>query len=238
MSRSTSLHVAVFLPTPATSPVGAQLLDTACVDILAVHNKSYLAPLTFMLPPEPDLVALAPEIKISYVGVRPAGSLMDLTAGLKMQLTHHYTDEEVQPGKVDIVLVPGPDPRETWDPEALAWLKAHLDTAGTDILSICTGIFVCGAAGLLQGKKACGPRDLQGLLAEKFKAQDVQWIGCEVRWTRDGNFWSCGGVTNGNDLVSAYVRESGRFAPELVEFCLAFVDTGDRPQRYAPRPSA
>lgn len=66
-----------------------------------------------MLPPEPDLVALAPEIKISYVGARAAGSVMELTAGLKMQLTHHFTDEEVQPGKVDVVLVPGPDPRET-----------------------------------------------------------------------------------------------------------------------------
>lgn len=66
-----------------------------------------------MLPPEPDLVALAPEIKISYVGARAAGSTMELTAGLKMQLTHHFTDEEVQPGKVDVVLVPGPDPRET-----------------------------------------------------------------------------------------------------------------------------
>lgn len=47
-----------------------------------------------------------------------------------------------------------------------------------------------------------------------------------------------GGVTNGNDLVAAYVRESGRFAPELAEFCLAFVDVGDRPHRYALRPAA
>lgn len=78
------------------------------------------------------------------------------------------------------------------DPKALAWLKAHLDTAGTDILSICTGIFVCGAAGLLQGKKACGPRNLQGMLAETFKSQDVTWVGEEMRWMQDGNFWSCG----------------------------------------------
>lgn len=66
-----------------------------------------------MLPPEPDFIALAPEIKISYVGASAAGSLMELTAGLKMQLTHHFTDAEVQPGKVDVVLVPGPDPRDT-----------------------------------------------------------------------------------------------------------------------------
>lgn len=48
MAPCTSLHVAVFLPTPTTSLVGAQLLDTACVDILAVHSKSYLALLGFV----------------------------------------------------------------------------------------------------------------------------------------------------------------------------------------------
>lgn len=65
-----------------------------------------------MLPDKSDLVSLAPEIKISYVGARAAGSVMELTAGLKMELTHHFTDEEVQPGEVDVVLIPGPDPRE------------------------------------------------------------------------------------------------------------------------------
>lgn len=48
MAPATSLHVAVFLPTPDTSPIGAQLLDTACVDILAMLNKSYLEPLAFV----------------------------------------------------------------------------------------------------------------------------------------------------------------------------------------------
>ncbi|CAN8098978.1 unnamed protein product [Discula destructiva] len=243
MAPAKSLHVAVFLPRPPASssssstlpPFGAQLLDTACVDILGVHDKAYIAPLASLLPPLPggvDLVALAPEMKISYVGVRPAGELIGLTAGLTMQLTHRFDEEEVRPGKVDVVVVPGPDPREEWDPKALAWLKAHSETPGTDIISICTGMFICGAAGLLQGKKACGPRSMQGLLAERFAEQNVTWVGDELRWVRDGNFWSSGGVTNGNCVVAAYCRASGRFAPELVEVCLSMVDVGDRPQRY------
>lgn len=118
------------------------------------------------------------------------------------------------------------------DPQALAWLKAQADSPGTDIISICTGIFVCGAAGLLQNKTACGPRDFQGQLAGRFAAQDVTWVGHELRWARDGNFWSSGGVTNGNDAVAAYCRQSGRFAPALVEVCLSLTDVGDRPQRY------
>lgn len=101
----------------------------------------------------------------------------------------------MQPGQLDIVLVPGPDPTTDWHAtddrkQALTWLAAHAARPETDILSVCTGIYVCGAAGLLQGKKACGPRGLQGDLRKRFEG--AQWVGDELRWVRDGNFWSCG----------------------------------------------
>lgn len=41
-----------------------------------------------------------------------------------------------------------------------------------------------------------------------------------------------GGVTNGNDLVSAYVRQSPRFPAPMAEFGLAVTETGDRAQKY------
>lgn len=41
-----------------------------------------------------------------------------------------------------------------------------------------------------------------------------------------------GGVTNGNDLVAAYARLSGRFPGPVAEFGLLMTDVGDRPQRY------
>lgn len=80
----------------------------------------------------------------------------------------------------------------TGDPEALAWLKAQADNPGTDIISICTGIFICGEAGVLEGKTACGPREAQELLAKQFETQRVKWVGEEWRWAHDGNFWSSG----------------------------------------------
>lgn len=43
---------------------------------------------------------------------------------------------------------------------------------------------------------------------------------------------STGAITNGNEAVAAYCRESGRFHPELVEFCLGMAGVGDRPHRY------
>lgn len=109
--------------------------------------------------------------------------------------THHYSSPEVAPGTLDIVLVPGPDPKIdlSEDPAALSWLAAHAsNTDKTDILSVCSGIYLCGLAGILKGKKAVGPRGLQGDLRTKFLDQGVKWVGDELRWVQDGNLWSSG----------------------------------------------
>lgn len=57
-----------------------------------------------------------------------------------------------------------------------------------------------------------------------------QWV-CEAneRGTTTGH------VTNGNDLVSAYCRESGRFSLPLVEIVLAIADVGNRPVMYSQK---
>jgi transcriptional regulator GlxA family with amidase domain len=118
------------------------------------------------------------------------GEQIDLTAGVRIQCTHHFSDPEVQPGKLDIVLVPGPDPTSTYEKPVTDWLAAQAASKDTDILSVCTGIYLCGEAGLLKGKKVCGPRGLQSQLKSKFEG--ATWFGEELRWIQDGNFWSCG----------------------------------------------
>lgn len=40
-------------------------------------------------------------------------------------------------------------------------------------------------------------------------------------------------MTNGNDLVAAYARQSEHFPRPVVEVALAMTDTGDRAQRYS-----
>jgi len=111
---------------------------------------------------------------------------------MKIQCTHHLSSPEVQPGKLDIVLIPGPDPSSVVDEESKKWLAAHAAVQSTDILSVCTGAYICGAAGILKGRKFCGPRSLQGDLKSKFGSQEVDWVGGELRWVRDGNIWSSG----------------------------------------------
>jgi len=159
------------------------------------------------------------------------GSLIELTANMKIELSSHFSGAEVAPGRLDIVIVPGTDPRETWDEDVLSWLRQQAATPGTDILSVCTGIYLCGKAGLVDGRRACGPRDLQSELRKMYP--EAEFVGEELRWARDGNFWSSGGVTNGNDLVASYCRESGRFPGPIAEFACEMANVGDRPQFYS-----
>ncbi|KAI7783015.1 hypothetical protein LA080_012610 [Diaporthe eres] len=226
MSARTNLHIGVFIPAPS----GAQLLDTACIDVFCVASYEYLSALSIV---PKDLVALAPEVKISYIGSQQSGSLIKLSASMKIELSNHFSDAEVAPGKLDVVLVPGPDPWTTWDEDALSWLRQQGAAPGTDILSVCTGIYLCAAAGLVDGRRVCGPRGFQAELREKYPK--AEFVGDKFRWARDGNFWSSGGVTNGNDLVAAYLRESGRFPGPVAEFACEVTEVGDRPQNYSDK---
>ncbi|KAK0631842.1 ThiJ/PfpI family protein [Immersiella caudata] len=236
----TTVRLGVFLP------AGAQLLDTSCVDVLATMSFEYLSLLEDLVPH--PIINLAPSIKIfctwsaevllsesqltkTDIGTVQPREPIAMTAGMNVQCTHHFSDPEVQHGKLDIVLVPGPDPRSSYEKAALDWLAAHAARKETDILSVCTGIFVCGEAGILRGKKVCGPRSMQTQLKAKFEG--ATWFGDSLRWIQDGNFWSCGGVTNGNDLVASYSRHTPKYFPgPVAEFGVRICDVGDRSQKY------
>jgi putative intracellular protease/amidase len=211
-------------------PHDAQFLDVATVDVLGTISREYLS----VMPDLPEqVVSHAPSVRVYYITspANPTGEI-PLTTGIKAKATHFYTDDEVAPGRLDIILVPGPNPFIEFHQGALGWLKAQAETEGVDILSVCTGAFICAAAGILRGKKASGPMPMQGILSKRFP--DVEWVGGNQRWVQDGNIWSSGGVTNGNDLMAAYARVTKKYWPtdELVELGLSMTDVGDRSQFY------
>ncbi|RWA13794.1 hypothetical protein EKO27_g1291 [Xylaria grammica] len=133
------------------------------------------------------------------------------------------------------------------------------ECAATDVLSVCTGIFLCGAAGLLEDRTACGPRGLQGQIRKQHPTAKL--VGEKYRWIQDGNFWSSGehflpsspvetrymetkatdgvlgGITNGNDLVAAYARAGKHFPSAIVELACKMADVGDRSQVYSESPA-
>ncbi|KAH6634046.1 class I glutamine amidotransferase-like protein [Chaetomium sp. MPI-SDFR-AT-0129] len=188
------IRIGVFIPTDC------QLLDMACVDIFGTMSYEYLTIVKDLVPG--PLMNLAPSVEISYISVVQPGELIRLTSSASVACTHHFSDPKMQPGMLDIVFVPGPDPAVDYSnlKDALDWLTAHAAHPGTDILSVCTGAYLCGAAGVFNGKKASGPRGVQGDLEKKFP--DVKWVGGEFRWVKDGNIWSSGGSSELPFLLS------------------------------------
>jgi hypothetical protein len=75
--------------------------------------------------------------------------------------------------------------------EEAEFIRAHHDS-GTDILTVCTGIFPAGYAGVVEGKSVTGPRALVPELRKRFPGG--KWT--EKRWVRDdgGRVWSSGTV--------------------------------------------
>lgn len=218
------IRIGVFIP------VDCQVLDAAGVDIFGSMSYEYLSLLEGSVPKV--VIDSTPSVQIHYIGSVQPGEAIQMTSNQMLVATNHWSDPEVAPSKLNIVYVPGPDPTADFPKGALEWLAAQAVTEGVDVLSVCTGIVLCGAAGLLKGKNICGPRVFQAVL-KKAGYGEKSMRGDSLRWIQDGNFWSSGGVTNGNDLVAAYVRANPQYFPRpLVEFICEQLDVGDRPQEY------
>jgi transcriptional regulator GlxA family with amidase domain len=105
----------------------------------------------------------------------------------------------------DLAIVAGGSPR-TPLPEAQArlvlWLRRHHRRIPT-IVSICTGAFVLGEAGLLDGRRATTHWLHLADLRSRFPAARVVDEGIFVR---DGGVWTSGGLTAGIDLTLALVE--------------------------------
>jgi putative intracellular protease/amidase len=82
----------------------------------------------------------------------------------------------------------------------LDWVaKIHQNSRYT--VSVCTGSWILGAAGILKGKRAgCHWLGIDGL--EQFGAEP-----CSDRVVVDGKIWTAGGVTSGIDMALAFAAE-------------------------------
>lgn len=226
-------------------PVGVQFLDISAVDLLGVMSKEYLLELD-SLPTK--VTTLAPSVTFYYISTPEQGKAVPLSSGASLEVTHSYNDPAVAPGQLDIVIVPGPlKVGCDIDERALQWLRSQFDTAGVDILSICTGVFVCAAAGITENKQVCGPRGLELKLRAQFPG--VVPAPRNMRWIQQGNLWSsgkyidqtawsagtdlvAGGVANGIDLVIGYSRTGKHWHPRLVDIGLKLTEVADRGQFY------
>jgi transcriptional regulator GlxA family with amidase domain len=108
-------------------------------------------------------------------------------------------------GPIDTLLVAGGSGLENAarDKELLLWLQKTAQRVRR-IGSICTGAFLLGSAGLLDGKRAATHWKWAAELARKFKHTKVD---PDPIYIRDGNTYTTAGVTAGMDLALALVEE-------------------------------
>jgi transcriptional regulator GlxA family with amidase domain len=88
------------------------------------------------------------------------------------------------------------------DPALVAWVRARAERARR-VASVCTGAFLLGAAGLLDGRRAVTHWKHCGTLAARYPRIRVE---PDPIFVRDGPVWSSAGVTAGIDLALALVE--------------------------------
>ncbi|OGE54216.1 hypothetical protein PENARI_c006G02527 [Penicillium arizonense] len=81
-----------------------QLLDLAAVDLLYMATPEYLNSSSLTQA----LIDMGRPCQIHYIGQGGASNMTPATAQMSIQLTDAPTDEAVSPGKLDVVIVPGP----------------------------------------------------------------------------------------------------------------------------------
>ena len=163
-----------------------QFLDASPVDLFGMLTREYLEACQLPSP----LVELGQQVDFHYISAGGSGTVVSMTSNAGLQITAGLEDEAVKPGKLDILLIPGPDPRAATPDAYKRFLKGHADH-GTTILSICTGIIPAGRSGILNGKRVTGPRALLPTLRKQFP--EAKWE--DKRWMKDGNLWCSGKPT-------------------------------------------
>jgi putative intracellular protease/amidase len=105
--------------------------------------------------------------------------------------------------QLDVLLIPGgadATALQTIDTDILNWIQ-KIDQTSIYTTSVCTGAWVLGASGLLQGKDATTHWYRAEEMLTKYGAEFKQ-----KRWVRDGKYWTSAGVTAGLDMALALVN--------------------------------
>lgn len=103
----------------------------------------------------------------------------------------------------DLVAVPAV-PRQDAFPETVLQALREAVGRGAKVLSVCSGAFVLGAAGLLDGRRCTTHWRYSGELADAFPLADVD---CDVLYVEDGPVITSAGTAAGIDACLHVVRQ-------------------------------
>jgi transcriptional regulator GlxA family with amidase domain len=108
-------------------------------------------------------------------------------------------------GLPDVAIVAGAPvrPQPEVDARLVPWVRRFHARIPT-VASICTGAFVLGAAGVLDGRRATTHWMFLDLLRARFPAARVVDEGIFVK---DGGVWTSAGITTGIDLMLSMIED-------------------------------
>lgn len=142
--------------------------------------------------------------EVSYVGGAPM-------LGSSASLTLCSAPFDSAPKTIHTLVVPGapavPLERALADPETIGWLARAAERAHR-VASVCSGAFLLGALGMLDGRRVTTHWMAADRLARAYPRAKVE---VEALFVEDGKIWTAAGVTSGIDLALALVaRDLGR----------------------------
>jgi transcriptional regulator GlxA family with amidase domain len=159
------------------------------------------------------VMAFTPGWTVTFVGAE-TGPVLDDKGGLSLTATATYADLP----RPDVVVVPGGPGtlHAVFDEPLLNWVReAHEHTRWT--ASVCSGSFVLGAAGLLNGREATTH---WGWLEQ---LSGVGATPVERRVVTDGKIWTAAGVSAGIDMALALVAEAaGESTAQTVQLAIEY----------------
>jgi transcriptional regulator GlxA family with amidase domain len=133
--------------------------------------------------------------------VAKGGRGVTATAGLGIA-TRPLPRTGTPPDTLMIAGGPGVDAAAA-DTVLVDWVRQRAEKARR-VASVCTGAFLLGASGVLDGRRAVTHWSCCAELARRFPAVQVE---SDPIFVRDGSIWTSAGVTAGIDLALALVEE-------------------------------
>jgi putative intracellular protease/amidase len=137
--------------------------------------------------------------KARLIGVKPG----PIKTVMGVQVVPDATIDEVQ--QLDILVVPGGftgTVEAAYDPKVLGWIR-RIDQGSVYTSAVCSGVWVLGATGLLEGRRATTNWFRREEFLKKYKA-----IPTNERFVKDGKYWTSAGVSAGIDMALAIVNDN------------------------------
>lgn len=194
---------------------GVQALDVAGpLDVFAEANR--------FLPKEDHY-------EITLVGGRPEGVVC--SSGIEFKVHCDYLNFH---SESDLILVAGgprfPDYQPA--PAFITWLSKRVQSARR-FGAVCNGVFLLGHAGLLDGREITTHWDHAERLSKQFPGSNVR---PDKIFVRDGNLFTCGGVTAGIDLCLALVAEDWghELAMKVAKRLIVYIRRDGGQSQYSP----